>query len=60
MPKYIVTDYDIQGLVDGELNPEEEQHVLSYLERNSDARQRYEELWKQKMLLQKWYSSKYT
>jgi len=51
-----ITDYDIQALVDDELSHEEGKEVLSKLEQNRDARNRYNELMKQKNLLKSWWS----
>ena len=53
-----ITDYDIQALVDDELGHEEGKEVLSYLEQDSTARKRYNELMKQKNLLKSWWSNK--
>ena len=50
-----ITDYDIQALVDDELGHEEGKEVLSYLEQDSTARKRYNELMKQKNLLKYQY-----
>lgn len=50
-----VTDYDIQALIDGELEGDQKQHVLAHIENDKAARQRYEELSHQKRLLQEWW-----
>ena len=52
----LVTDYDIQALVDGELEWEEEKRVRAYISSNWQALQRYHELVDQKNLLKKWWS----
>lgn len=45
-------DYDIQALVDNELTQAQEQDVRAYLERDRHARDRFEQLMRQKKLLQ--------
>jgi hypothetical protein len=42
--------------VDNELSWEEEKQVRAYVDAFPDARRRYEELAKQKRLLQEWWS----
>lgn len=54
----IVTDFDIQALVDNELTWEEEKRVLNYIEQTPYAQKRYEELRRQKSVLQDWWKSK--
>jgi anti-sigma factor RsiW len=49
-----VTDYDIQALIDNELDHESEKRVRLYLEQNETAKRYYEDLVRQKKLLQMW------
>lgn len=51
-----VTDYDIQALVDGQLDRDEEKRVWSHIEQNSLHMRRYEELVAQKKLLLSWWA----
>lgn len=55
--RYNITDFDIQALVDNELHWEHEKMVLSFLETDSAAQKRYQELCKQKNLLKRWWES---
>lgn len=50
-----ITDYDLQALVDNELDWEDQKHVLDYIECTPEAKKRYEELKAQKEVLQRWY-----
>jgi anti-sigma factor RsiW len=52
-----VTDYDIQALVDGQLDLDEEKRVFRHIENNSLHMSRYEELVAQKKLLLMWWDS---
>lgn len=52
-----VTDYDIQALIDNELNHEEAKEVFGHLEKNRSAYKRYKELMAQKNLLKLWWRS---
>lgn len=52
-----VTDYDIQSLVDGQLEPEEEKCIWRYIEQNALHMRRYEELVAQKKLLLMWWAA---
>lgn len=52
--RYNISDFDIQALIDNELTWEREKEVLSYLEHDPQAKRRYNELSRQKTLLQKW------
>lgn len=52
-----VTDYDIQSLVDGQLEPEEEKCIWRYIEHNALHMRRYEELVAQKKLLLMWWAA---
>lgn len=58
MDNGIITDYDIQALVDNELTPEEEGRVRRYLNANQYAKKRYLELCRQKEMLHDWWSRK--
>lgn len=49
-----VTDYDIQALVDGQLESDEEKRIWRHIEKNSLHLRRYEELVAQKKLLLMW------
>ncbi len=51
-----VTDYDIQALVDAQLDPAEEKRVWCAIEKNSLYIKRYEELIAQKKLLLSWWA----
>lgn len=54
MPK-TVTDFDIQALIDNELDWEDEKRVRDYLRSHDWAKKRYEELRAQKETLQRWW-----
>lgn len=58
MNLYAVSDYDIQALIDDELSHEEARQVQSYIEKNSGARRRYQELLSQKSLLKLWWKGR--
>lgn len=49
-----ITDYDIQALVDGELEREDAERVRNYLKYDSDAQMRYQQLKDQKIAIQRW------
>lgn len=49
-----ITDYDIQALVDNELDWEGEKNVRDHVARNTYAAQRFQDLKNQKQLLQNW------
>ena len=51
-----ITDFEIQALVDNELSWEEEKQVRAYIEASAAARSRYDELVRQKRLLQEWWA----
>lgn len=53
----IITDYDLQALVDGHLSAAERARLHAYLARNPDARERIEELVEQKTLLRRWWNT---
>lgn len=50
-----VDDMDIQAFVDGELDWEHSRRVEEHIRMNPEARQRYEELCRQRELLQDWW-----
>lgn len=52
------SDYDLQALLDNELDEQEKNHVLNFIKNNPSAKKRFEELLKQKNILKKWYKSK--
>lgn len=51
--KNIITDYDIQALVDNELDWEDEKIVRHHISENQNAGDRYKELIHQKKLLKR-------
>ncbi|MCC7035703.1 MAG: hypothetical protein IT560_00175 [Alphaproteobacteria bacterium] len=51
-----VTDYDIQALVDGQLEGDEEKRILRHIGKNSLHMRRYEELAAQKKQLLMWWA----
>lgn len=53
-----ITDYDIQALIDNELDWETEKHVRSVINQSPALSNRYNELLNQKEVIQKWFSSK--
>ncbi|HYD18616.1 MAG TPA: hypothetical protein VEF76_09070 [Patescibacteria group bacterium] len=55
-----VNDYDIQALVDAQLDWEEEKKVWQAIQANSILQRRYEELVNQKKLLLAWWASENT
>ncbi len=52
------SDYDLQALLDNELDEQEKNHVLNFIKNNPSAQKRFEELLKQKNILKKWYKNK--
>lgn len=56
MGTQVITDFDIQALVDNELSWEQEKSVRAYLEATPEAHKRYKELCRQKRLLQEWWA----
>ncbi len=50
-----ISDIDLQALVDGALDPEQEKAVRALMENDSAARGRYRELLEQKRLLIAWW-----
>ena len=51
-----ITDFDIQALVDNELGREEQKRDRAYIETMPEAGRRYEELLRQKLILQEWWT----
>ncbi len=56
MDDYFYTDYDLQALVDNELEYERAKNVRRYVQTDPVAAERYEELLQQKKLLQLWWN----
>jgi len=52
-----ISDYDIQALIDEELNLEEKDRVETAILNDDSFTKRYEELKSQKILLQKWWKN---
>ncbi|NCT41471.1 MAG: hypothetical protein GW778_07420 [Alphaproteobacteria bacterium] len=52
------TDYDIQALIDNELNYEDSKVVRNYIQKNKDALKRHDTLAQQKRMLQSWWKYK--
>ena len=50
-----ITDYDIQALIDDELEHERAKQVMLHVEQNRRAQERYIELKEQKDLLKQWW-----
>lgn len=55
----MITDYDIQAYVDGELNKDDEKRIRHFIERNPSAMRRYKQLCQQKRALKNWWSGTY-
>lgn len=55
-----VTDYDIQALVDAQLDWDQEKRVWQAIQANSMYQKRYEELIQQKKLLLAWWADENT
>lgn len=53
-----ITDYDIQALIDNELDWEEEKRVREAIKYNSQFMKRYNTLKNQKTLIQNWWKKK--
>jgi len=60
MENQIVTDADIQALVDNQLSWEDAQRVANYLATHAAARQRYHDLLEQNRLIAEWWRRKKT
>jgi len=58
MEERIITDMDIQALVDNQLDWEDEKRVRRHLFQSPDAQRRYEELRQQKQVLQLWWAGR--
>lgn len=48
-------DYDIQALVDDELEPDEARRVKRKVEQSPELQERYDEFIRQKKLLRQWW-----
>lgn len=57
MLNFMITDLDIQALVDGQLKGEEKNRVLHSIENHPGVRQRYQALQRQKALICEWYQA---
>tara|TARA_B100001989_G_C24513087_1_gene451531 strand:+ start:480 stop:665 length:186 start_codon:yes stop_codon:yes gene_type:complete len=53
-----ISDFDIQALIDGELDLDEEYELLALLENNQAMQQHLEDLLLQKKMLQLWWKQK--
>ena len=53
--KNVITEWDIQALLDNELSPQEEEIVIKAIENDALLQQRYSALKEQKTLLQLWW-----
>lgn len=51
-------EYDIEALIDNELDQEQYHKTLEKLANNPKARRKYKALFRQKMLLKKWWQEK--
>jgi len=60
MDDHIVTDMDIQALVDNQLNWEEEKRVRRHLFQSPDAQKRYDQLRQQKQIMLMWWQERKT
>ena len=54
-----ISDFDIQALIDNELEYDDEQRVRSAIQNDAKFIQRYEEFNNPPDLLQKWWKSKF-
>lgn len=59
MARGAVTDYDIQALVDDELEEEKASAVRAHLEHNPAAKKRYLDLFAQKNILKIWWQKQW-
>ena len=50
-----ISDYEIQALVDNELDWEKEKRVRAFVDNNARAQERYQELIEQKEILREWW-----
>jgi len=53
-----INDYDIQALIDNELDWEDEKSIRAAIKEDATYTKRYEELKSQKTLLQNWWKKK--
>lgn len=54
----MMSDMDIQALVDGQLDKAGRDRVRRLIEQDAQAAQRYEDLMKQKYMLSRWWTEK--
>lgn len=54
-----INDYTLQAFVDNELDREEAQRVEAYIRNTPEARKRYEALLSQKIILARWWKSRF-
>lgn len=52
----LVTDFDLQAFVDGELGVEEAKRIRKYIQNDKAAARRYNELLSQRELLGQWHN----
>lgn len=52
-----IDDYDIQALVDGELDDKKAKQLVKEMERNPSIKKRYDELCEQRQRLKRWWKS---
>ena len=52
-----INDFDLQALLDNELNEQEQNYVREHIAQNTRAQRRYEELKQQKATLLQWWQS---
>ena len=57
MPETVITDLDIEALVDHELSTEERQRMYTVLRHDPDLLRKYDRLMTQKKLLQMWWNN---
>lgn len=55
-PTRVVTDYDLQALVDNELSDTDRCRIEAHIARDANAQRRYADLSAQKKLLKKWWA----
>lgn len=59
MDQTVISDLDIQALVDNQLSWEEEKRVRAHIAQDTRAKARFEMLKHQKVLLNEWWSAKH-
>ncbi len=53
-----ITDYDLEALIDNELDHEDQKIVLDHIKSYPDAQKRYDELKAQKEAIKRWHQHK--